>query len=188
MHSHPSLPSLTVSNLLPSWDAAEHEGGGSFAPASAANVVERAVAPELARGPRLQRPSADAHRPAATVPMHPAAAVQAAPRTGHVEHAQVTEHVRSVEVRESFESSDRRVDHAQLLLDDEGLPDVDYDLLGRRDIARELLRARLVALAEQRERRSAYEIAFILLAAAVAVLLAAPPLEHVLLAARGIEG
>jgi len=37
------------------------------------------------------------------------------------------------------------------------------------------------------ERRSAYEIAFILLAAAVAVLLAAPPLVQVLLAARGIQ-
>jgi hypothetical protein len=67
------------------------------------------------------------------------------------------------------------------------LPAVDYDLLRRRDIARELLRDRLVRMAEQREHRSAYEIAFILLAAAVAVLLAAPPLVQVLLAARGIQ-
>lgn len=37
------------------------------------------------------------------------------------------------------------------------------------------------------ERRSAYEIVFILLAGAVAVLLAAPPLVQVLLAARGIQ-
>lgn len=38
-----------------------------------------------------------------------------------------------------------------------------------------------------RERRSAFEIAFILLTAAVAVLLAAPPLVQILLAARGIQ-
>lgn len=67
------------------------------------------------------------------------------------------------------------------------LPEVDYDLLRRRDIAKELLRDRLVSMAEQRYHRSAYEIAFILLAAAVAVLLAAPPLVQVLLAARGIQ-
>lgn len=67
------------------------------------------------------------------------------------------------------------------------LPAVDYDLLRRRDIAKELLRDRLVSMAEQRYHRSAYEIAFILLAAAVAVLLAAPPLVQVLLAARGIQ-
>lgn len=62
-----------------------------------------------------------------------------------------------------------------------------YDTMHVRDIARELLRARLVAIAERRERRSAYEIVFILLAASVAVMLAAPPLVQVLLAAHGVQ-
>lgn len=67
------------------------------------------------------------------------------------------------------------------------LPAVDYDLLHRREIAKELLRARLVRMAEQREHRSAYEIVFILLATAVAILLSSPPLVQVLLAARGVQ-
>lgn len=72
-------------------------------------------------------------------------------------------------------------------VDEEGLPKVDYELLHRREIARELLRSRLIHLAEMRGHRSAYEIAFILLAGAVAVLLVAPVLVQVLLAARGIS-
>lgn len=66
-------------------------------------------------------------------------------------------------------------------------PEVDYDVLRRRDIARELLRARLIHLAEQREHRSAFELAFLMLIAAVAVLLAAPPLVQVFLAMHGTQ-
>jgi hypothetical protein len=78
-----------------------------------------------------------------------------------------------------------------LLRDDEPvtrqLPEVDYEALRRRDIARELLRARLVGIAEQRQHRSAYELAFLMLIAAVSILLAAPPLVQVLLAAHGTQ-
>lgn len=89
-----------------------------------------------------------------------------------------------------------RPSHAQLLetghaidthLDHEGLPVVDVDALRARDVARELLRARFIAIAERRERRSAWEVAFIMLAAAIAVLLTAPPLVQVLLAMHGVE-
>lgn len=91
-----------------------------------------------------------------------------------------------------------RPSHAQLLdvdhalepaheLDAEGLPVVDVEALRARDVARELLRARFLAIGERRERRSAWEIAFIMLAAAIAVLLTAPPLVQVLLAMHGVE-
>lgn len=71
--------------------------------------------------------------------------------------------------------------------DEDGLPVVDFEALRARDVARELLRARLVAIAERRERRSAWEIAFILLAASVALLLSAPLLVQVFLAMHGVE-
>lgn len=72
-------------------------------------------------------------------------------------------------------------------LDHEGLPIVDVEALRARDVARELLRARFLAIGERRERRSAWEVAFIMLAAAIAVLLTAPPLVQVLLAMHGVE-
>ncbi|MCW2956590.1 MAG: hypothetical protein JWO69_1459 [Thermoleophilia bacterium] len=72
------------------------------------------------------------------------------------------------------------------VVDHHGAP-LEYEELSARDIAREALRARIIAFAEQREHRSAFEVAFIFLSAAVAVLLAAPALVRVLLAARGIE-
>lgn len=72
-------------------------------------------------------------------------------------------------------------------LDEEGLPHVDVEQLRARDVARELLRSRLLAIAERRERRSAWEIAFILLAAAVTVLLVTPPVVQILLAMHGVE-
>lgn len=57
--------------------------------------------------------------------------------------------------------------------------------LGMRDLAREALRARLVAFGENRQHRSAYEIVFIMLAFAVMVLVAAPPLVDIFLAVHG---
>lgn len=162
-------PTATVSNLVPVWG--DDDSGGSFEPASAATVVEQAVrverrlrVPEPAPQPRLIAPP-ERFDPAERQPLRSAyQLLDDAPDTWAERH-------------EPGADTDPVED----------LPPVDYDLLHRREIAKELLRARLVAIAERRERRSAYEIAFILLAAAVAVLLAAPPLVQVLLAARGIE-
>lgn len=152
-----SQSSSSVSNLVPVWgdEPAVDDGGGSFAPAEAATVVEQALHLEpiptrLVSPPERFDPS---ERVAAT----------------------------SAYAVDALDDDTRRPS----IHDD--LPAVDYDLLRRRDIAKELLRDRLIGMAEQRYHRSAYEIAFILLAAAVAVLLAAPPLVQVLLAARGIQ-
>lgn len=169
MESRAFTPSPTVSNLVPSWEDAVG-GGGGFEPAEAATVVEQAVQPEAGRRTRLVTPprnfdDAPAERRAVfaydLLREEPADATP----VGHLTAAR----------------------NPAGELDDEGLPVVDYDALRRRDIARELLRARLVGLAEQREHRTAYEIVFIMLAAAVAILLAAPPLVQVLLAAHGLE-
>lgn len=152
-----SSSSSSVSNIVPVWDEAiVDDGGGSFAPAEAATVVEQALHVEP-MPTRLVSPP-ERFDPTERVPSASAYAVDAL---------------------------DDRNDRVPAIHGD--LPAVDYDLLRRRDIARELLRDRLVTMAEQRYHRSAYEIAFILLAAAVAVLLAAPPLVQVLLAARGIQ-
>jgi hypothetical protein len=166
---------MTVSNLVPVWEdelavvdepVVMDDGGGSYEPTVAAVVVEQALQVEpmptrLVTPPERFDPTERVPRPSAY----------------------------------AFDDVDERADEraggswqrseAPSVHDD--LPAVDYDLLRRRDIAKELLRDRLVRMAEQREHRSAYEIAFILLAAAVAVLLAAPPLVQVLLAARGIQ-
>ena len=56
-----------------------------------------------------------------------------------------------------------------------------------RDVAREALRARMIAFGEGRQHRSTYESVFLMLAFAVMVLVAAPPLIDILLAARGIK-
>lgn len=56
-----------------------------------------------------------------------------------------------------------------------------------RDVAREALRARLIAFGEGRQHRTAYETVFLMLAFAVMVLLAAPPLVDILLAANGVR-
>ncbi len=56
-----------------------------------------------------------------------------------------------------------------------------------RDIAREALRARLIAFGEGRQHRSTYESVFIMLAFAVMVLLSAPPIVDILLAAHGVR-
>jgi hypothetical protein len=160
----PSRPqqSFSVSNLVPVWDdELVDDGGGSFAPAEVATVVEQAL--HLEPMPtRLVSPP-ERFDPTERMPASSAYAVN-----------DLDDH-----------GDQRRDDRAPALHGD--LPAVDYDLLRRRDIAKELLRDRLVSMAEQRERRSAYEIVFILLAAAVAVLLAAPPLVQVLLAARGVQ-
>lgn len=59
--------------------------------------------------------------------------------------------------------------------------------LGLRDVAREALRARLVAFGEAQRRRTAYETVFVLLAFSVTVLVTAPPLVDVLLALHGTK-
>lgn len=56
-----------------------------------------------------------------------------------------------------------------------------------RDVAREALRARMIAFGEGRQHRTTYESVFLMLAFAVMVLVAAPPLIDILLAARGIK-
>lgn len=168
MHPHAASSNASVSNLVASWD----EDGGSFQPASAATVVERAVHAEPARPTRLVSPP---ERFDAVEPLEPPSAYSYA----------------SLPESEGSWAEQRGHAIAAVLADperdDEGLPLVDYEQLRRRDIAKELLRARLVAIAEQREHRSAYEIVFILLAASVAILLAAPPLVQVLLAAHGVQ-
>lgn len=153
-------PAPTVSNLVPSWDEpVEDDGGGRFEPASAIPAVEHAVLVEQ---------------------LVPLPEPQPVRRVSPPERFDAAEPV-------ARPSTYALLDEDAAWTDDAGpaLPDVDYDALRRRDIARELLRARLVAIAERRERRSAYEIVFIMLAAAVSVLLAAPPLVQVLLAAHG---
>ncbi|MCW2923217.1 MAG: hypothetical protein JWM98_621 [Thermoleophilia bacterium] len=150
-------PVASVSNLVPVWEDAD--GGGTYEPAE---VAEVAVVVEQA-----------VHADLTAIP----------PR-----HVSPPEHFDAAEPAPAQSAFSY-----ELLANAPGahaldvMPPVDYDALRRRDIARELLRARLVAAAEQREHRSAYEIVFILLATAVAVLLAAPPLVQVLLAARGIQ-
>lgn len=165
------LPTLTVSNLVPSWEGPGGDGG-SFHPADAATVVEQVVHADYARPTRMVTPPE--HFDAADAVDPPSAFSYASLRDQEETWAER----RGTAISEVLANPER---------DDEGLPVVDYEDLRRRDIARELLRMRLVTLAEQREQRSAYEIAFILLMAAVAVLLAAPPLVQVLLAARGIQ-
>lgn len=156
--SLPQPPSFSVSNLVPVWDEEiVDDGGGSFEPAEAATVVEQALHLE----PMPTRLVSPPERFDPTEPMPISSAYAVDPLDERAE-------VRGPGIHED-------------------LPAVDYDLLRRRDIAKELLRDRLVAMAEQRHHRSAYEIVFILLAAAVAVLLAAPPLVQVLLAARGVQ-
>jgi hypothetical protein len=57
--------------------------------------------------------------------------------------------------------------------------------LSLRDLAREAVRSRMINFGEQRAARSAYEIVFLLLAFSVTVLLTAPLLVEILLAAHG---
>ncbi|MCW2928649.1 MAG: hypothetical protein JWM86_2617 [Thermoleophilia bacterium] len=152
---------LTVSNLTPVWEGAAMDGGGSFAPAAASGAVERAV------GTRVIE----------VAPAAQGAIERPGPYAAFAEPVTEEEPMPApLALREPVTD----------MVDEHG-PLVDYAVLGRRDIARELLRSRLASIAEQREHRSAYEIVFILLAGAVAVLLAAPPLVQVLLAARGIQ-
>jgi hypothetical protein len=168
----------TVSNLVASWDAGL-DGGGSFEPAAAATVVEQAI---HAHDERRDLPRTQLVSP-------PGSFEDEAPvlddRPSAFSYAALDEPEDSWEVRRAGSIADVLASPDR---DDEGLPLVDYDALHRRDIAKELLRARLVSIAEQREHRSAYEIVFIMLAASVAVLLAAPPLVQVLLAAHGVQG
>lgn len=174
MEPHAAVNSPSVSNLVPSWgDAAD--GGGSFEPAAAATVVEQAVHADGASRPPARLVTPPERFDAAEPIEQPSAFSYAALPDGEATWAE----------RRPGAISDVLLDPER---DDEGLPVVDYDALRRRDIAKELLRARLVAIADQREHRTAYEIVFIMLAAAVAVLLAAPPLMQVLLAAHGIQG
>lgn len=56
-----------------------------------------------------------------------------------------------------------------------------------RDVAREALRSRLVAAGEGRSPRTVYESVFLMLAFAIMVLLVAPPLVDILLAAHGVR-
>lgn len=153
---------LTVSNLTPVWDGAASDDGGSFAPLAAGAAVERAVGTRVHEERAAASASPPVERPS------PYAGIQ-----------EVAAPTAAAEAAVIVAAPHRATDEHGVL--------VDYSELPRRDIARELLRARLVSIAEQREHRSAYEIVFVLLAAAVAVLLAAPPLVQVLLAARGIQ-
>lgn len=164
MEPHVVTPRATVSNLVPSWDGGV-DGGGSFAPAAAAAVVEQSVSP----GGTSRRPARLVSPPGQFAP------------TERSEMPSTFSYDQLAGQELAWDGT------SDLPLDDDGLPAVDYDALPRRDIVREVLRARLVAIAEQRELRSAYEVAFIMLAVAIAILLAAPPLVQVLLAAHGIQ-
>lgn len=183
-------PLMTVSNLTPSWEDAAMDGGGSFAPAEAEAVVEQVVEAAEGARPVIERPVVErpvAERPvgvrafeAPVEPPMPKASPFSLDRSRI--HALEESWVTPAEAALEAAGAEAGATVAPIA----GAA-VDYDALRRRDIAKELLRARLVDLAEQRERRSAYEIVFILLAAAVAVLLAAPPLVQVLLAAHGTQ-
>lgn len=165
MNEHPPRTVATVSNLVPVWD--QPADGGHYEPASAAAAVEHAVLVQ-----QIEPLAAPAARPRLMTPperFDPAEPVSRASAYGLLDEDEQT----------WAEAHDPVLD--------ENLPSVDYDALRRRDIARELLRARLVAIAERRERRTAYELVFLMLAASVAVLLAAPPLVQVLLAAHGTQ-
>jgi hypothetical protein len=177
MDQHAASPTPSVSNLVPVWEDAA-DGGGSFEPAVAATVVEQVV-----QGAGERRARGRAERSTVTPPKRfDPTDIPARPSAFNFS---------ALEEREESWDDRRRGAIADVLAspgrDDDGMPVVDYDALHRRDIAKELLRARLVSIAEQREHRTAYEIVFILLAAAVAVLLAAPPLVQVLLAAHGVQ-
>jgi hypothetical protein len=152
------MPSLTVSNLVPIFEDAGVDGGGSFEPAEAATVVEQVV--HATEAPRVARLVSPPERFDAAEP---------------------------VERRSAFSYDLTRDAETTWAEERHAVDEVDFDALRRRDIAKELLRARLIAIAEQREHRSAYELAFLMLVAAVSVLLAAPPLVQVLLAAHGTQ-
>jgi len=186
MDPHADTPTPTVSNLVAAWGDAT-DGGGSFEPAAAATVVEQAVhAHEERRSePRARLVSPPPQFEEREVVERPIEAPAIDDRPSAFAYSALEEAVPTWEERRTGVLSDVL---ASAERDEDDLPVVDYELLRRRDIARELLRARLVAIAEQRELRSAYEIVFILLAASVSVLLAAPPLVQVLLAAHGVQG
>lgn len=177
--NHPSpTPSATVSNLVPVWEAGHFDSGGAWNPEGApaaviGRVVESAIVVEQLDPERL-----------------------APRRTRMVTPPERFDPTDRIERRSAYELHEEdegtwAEQHGLPLdddaIDDDGLPVVDYDLLHRREIARQLLRQRLVGLAEMREHRSAYEIAFIFLIGAVAILLAAPPLVQVLLAMHGVK-
>jgi hypothetical protein len=164
-----TMTAATVSNLVPTWD--EPDGGGAFEPASAGRVVEQVVE----RAIRVEQ--LDPDRP-------PAGYVRRITPPEHFDATERPARRSAYELLDEDESS--WAEHQGAAVDDD-LPHVDYDLLRRREIAKELLRVRLVRIAEQRHHRSAYEIVFIMLAFAVAVLLTAPPLVQVLLAAHGTQ-
>jgi len=155
-----------------------HSPDSPVSGAFAATVVEQAVHADLgtARPRYVSPPDSFDKLPARSRYAYdllaeeraPAAAPAPEPVIAHEFHAPRTERDHSGNVEDDFDAAT-------------------YDLLRRRDIAKEVLRSRLVALAEQREHRSAYELVFLMLAFAVMVLLAAPPLVQVLLAARGIQ-
>jgi hypothetical protein len=70
--------------------------------------------------------------------------------------------------------------------DDIDEEELDFDdHLTLRDIARERLRARLLAAHAAKQQRSAYELVFLMLATAVTILVIAPPLVDILLALHG---
>lgn len=163
-------PVATVSNLVPVWD--EPDGGGSFEPTTAQAAIGRAVETAI-RVEQLDPVREPMRTPRPITPPDSFDETDAPVRRS------------SYELLHEDDSSWIERGHGDA--GDDDLPHVDYDLLHRREIAKELLRARLVRIAEQREHRSAYEIVFILLSAAVAVLLAAPPLVQVLLAAHGTQ-
>jgi hypothetical protein len=165
MDQHAPASAATVSNLVPVWE--DPGGGGHYEPAAAVEAVEHAVLVQ-----QVEPPASPVARPRLMSPperFDPAEPVERRSAYGLLDDHEQT----------WAEANDQELD--------ENLPSVDYDALRRRDIARELLRARLIALAERRERRTAYELVFLMLAASVSVLLAAPPLVQVLLAAHGTQ-
>lgn len=208
----PSTPA-SVSNLVASWDdperpeaTATHGSDERVEPAIAATVVDHAVRRRLTTGrARLVTPPGTFELEQRG-PSVDATVVPERSGTGTIElpelpaptfpsaYELLTEHDVPAAAAPAVEAlADAIEEHRPVrelgdrVAAPRELPRAPYDELQRRDIARELLRARLVAIAEQREHRSAYEVAFIFLAAALSVLLAAPPLVRVLLAAHGIE-
>jgi hypothetical protein len=149
--------------------------------------------------PIATTPWSDVARPAEQM-----AAVPDAPLAPAVAHAVVHEIAAAQELKiapartaapvapmvETLEVAGTSVVPATVLAaDDAALTEAEIDELiaelGMRDLAREALRARMIALATSTRQRTAYELVFIMLAFSVMVLLSAPPVVQIALALHG---
>lgn len=63
----------------------------------------------------------------------------------------------------------------------------DLNSIGIKELAKEAVKARLFSVASAQERRSAWEVAFLILTMSIALLLTAPMMIKILLAMHGIE-